>query len=1177
MKKKSDCFPCHLGKRLKKIILIMKLTAPLMIFAMLNVSATIYSQNTHFTFDLTDVTIKDVFNRIESNSNFKFLYRNELINVDRKVSVTANQESVESILGKLFGPDQIDYMIFEDNMIVITNKKQQKQNTVTGTVTDVASGETLPGVNVTVQGTSIGAVTDLKGFFTIDVPDANAVLVFSFVGYNTETVSIAGQSKIDVTMVPDIKSLDEVVVIGYGSRQKADLTGAVSSIDAKELNTDVKMSPELQMQGKMAGVLISSTGSSPTARPEVRIRGVGTLGFNDPLYVIDGVPLTEGGSTYGDGTWQADFRGTINVFNMINPDDIESISVLKDASATAVYGVRASNGVILITTKRGQKGKPNVNFSASYGIKNITRRRDMMNTQQFTDAHLEAWANNPTVTPAPETFRFFDPTSAYYLGNSPTYTSDWVDFGLKKNAPVQNYDLSISGGNDASNFFVGAGYSSEEDAVFYNKFDRYSFSLNSDHKLTKWLKVGESYRFVYTNNDRQNLTGAAGLEVNPDYPNYSYTPPWQPLYDNGSAEVNGYKGWALPGRTIDGTLESQGYGPGTRINPGNYTNDYWQNKMLRNLGSFYAEVSPVNGLKIKGTFSFDRYSYHQEVYNQGREGGLFDPQRGYLTDLSQANAYTIRDNINTNIVKELLINYTRSFGEHNFDITLNGMDQRVDWTTEQKAVDQYSPISSWDQRRISDNVSRENRNVTSGRGPSGLQGYMARMSYNYHHKYYLDATVRRDGSSKFGPGYKWGTFPSFAAAWRITSEGFMRNISWLDDLKFRAGWGQVGNQETRDAAYVSLVNLSTEYAFGSVIGGNNPSAQGIALTDFPTIDMSWETSTTKNVGFDAVMLSNRLSLTAEYYNRLTDGILQSIEIPLVIGASSQPVVNLAKVSNRGIEIQGSWQDKIGPVGYNISFNITTVKNEVMDLYRNRPSGDNWGRIEEGYSMNFLYGYETDGIFQTDQDVSDWLAVHSDPGYEDQKAPGDVRFVDINSAPTEADGPEAFVHYAPDSIINAYDQTYLGKTIPGYYYGFSLGANFRNWDVNMIFRGVGDVQGINETGKLSIDAGGDNFETVYLDRWTPENHSNTIPRAIAGDPSGNNRISDRMVENRGFLRFQTAQLGYTFSGNILNKVGASNLRCYASASNIFVMTPWTGIDPENDNTPFVFTVGANLSF
>lgn len=1155
------------GKGLKKMLLMMKLTTVLIFAGLMTMGATTYSQNTRLNFRLEKSTLRDFFEKVEEISEFYFFYKADEVDLEKAVSLDIQNQTIDKILDIVLRETGLDYRIV-DRYIVISaapiqrselNRWAQQQITIAGMVKN-QSGEPIPGATVMVKGTLSGTVTDINGRFSMVLPQNAQSLVFSFVGMRTQEVPIEGRTTFEITLMDELKGIDEVVVIGYGTRQKKDLTGAVSQITSEDITRQLNMSPQMSMQGKMAGVFVSNPGSDPNSRPTIRIRGVSTLGFNDPLYVVDGIPLTEGGATEAS-TRVVDLRGSVNVFNMINPNDIESISVLKDASATAIYGVRASNGVILITTKRGSSGKVKVNMSANYGIQNINKHYDVSSMQEFIDWTLEAWANNPSLTPNANYRKFFDSTNPNYLGKSKDYTQDWLDATLVRNAPVQDYNLSVSGGNMVSNYAVGAGYSSQEDVIWKSSFDRYSFFLNSDHRLNKYFKVGESYRFVYS---KAYDVGGSDLTV-------ALGAPWQPLYDTSMED-----GFARVARTIDGVFLSRGYGDGTRNNfLSNELYNYAYRNLFRNMGSFYAEFTPFEGLRIKGTFSFDTYTNTQERY-QTDERGLFENTRG--TAYTLGTDYRRRVNENINMVKEMLVGYNASFGNHHVDVVLNAMDQKVDWNNTQASISSNSTITSWEQRRIDEGWPATSKGLLYERTPQGLQGYMGRLSYNYNSKYYLDATVRRDGTSKFGPGYKWGTFPSFGAVWRISSENFMKNILWLSDLKIRGGWGQTGNQETRDYAFLSVVNYNPKYALGAgSLPGDGTINAAAVLGDFPIKDMSWETVTSTSLGVDAILFDNKLAITTEYYYRLTDGILQSISIPLVIGALNNPVLNLAQVENSGFEFQASYNNKIGKLAYNASFNLTTVKNNVLSLYRRQPSTNGNLRIEEGYPINFLYGYKTDGIFQTPDDVTAWKAKTTDPGRDAYKAQGDVRFVDLYGAPTASDPPGAIKSYVPDGKIDGNDQTYLGKTIPGYFYGLNLGAEYSNWDLNIIFRGVGDVQRINTDGKQSISPSGGNFLAAYRDRWTSTNSSNTIPRAINGDPSGNNRISDRHVEDAGFLRLQQVQLGYNFSGSLLEKVGFSSMRCYLSGTNLFVITPYTGLDPENDTTPVTYSIGVNLNF
>ena len=1156
------------GEGLKKMLLIMRLIAVFLFAGFMALGSTTYSQSTRLNFRLEKATLQEVFSKVEETSEFYFFYKNDEVDLTKTVSLDIQNQTIDKILDNVLRETGLSYKIVDRYIVVSKNPISenalnswvQQQVTVAGIVRN-QKGEPIPGATVVIKGTLTGTVTDLNGRFSIVLPQNAQALVFSFVGMRTQEIPIDGRTTFEVTMAEELRGIDEVVVIGYGTRQKKDLTGAVSQISSEDIAMQNTLSPQMAMQGKMAGVFVSNPGSNPNARPTIRIRGVGTLGFNDPLYVIDGIPLTEGGAS-SSATRDQDLRGPINVFNLINPNDIESISVLKDASATAIYGVRASNGVILITTKRGKEGKARIEMSANYGVQNNWKRYDVASMQEYVDWSMEAKNANPAYV-TDQYYSLFVSSSPNYLGNSPDYRNDWLKAALVENAPVQDYNISVSGGNQTSTYAAGAGYANQQNAFYSSEFDRYSLFFNSDHQLTKWLKIGESFRFIYSKTQEEPGSGLGTV----------LGPPWQPVYD-----ANGLGGFAAPGRMIDNVFRSYGYGAATRSNFLGQA-EFQDNKrdLLRNLGTVYAELSPMKGLRFKGTFSFDYFANYQDRYQQ-IERGIFEVARGTAYPITTGNDYRRRINDNVNIIKEFLIGYNNSFGKHNIDLILNAMDQRVKWNNTQMSIDSSSPITSWEQRRIEEGWPNNSKGLLYERNQSGLQGYMGRLSYNFDSKYYLDATVRRDGSSKFGPGYKWGTFPSVAAAWRISSEKFMESLSWMTDLKIRAGWGKTGNQETRDYAFLSLVNMNPKASFGTgTTPGNGIIYPASALGDFPIEDMSWETVTTLNFGFDAVLFDNKMTLTAEYYDRLTEGILQSISIPKVIGALTSPVLNLAEVENSGFEFQASYTDKAGKLGYSASLNLTTVKNSVKSLYGGQPVTSGNLRIEQGYSMNYIYGYKTAGIFQTAEEVAAWKAKTADAGRDAQKSPGDIIFVDIHGAPKATDPKGTYVHKEPDGKIDAYDQTYLGKTIPGYYYGLNFNFDYSNWDLNLNFRGVGDVQRINTDGKQSISGFGQNFLTAYKDRWTSANPSNSIPRAVQNDPSGNNRVADRHVEDAGFLRFQNLQIGYNFSGSFVKKLGLNNLRCFVAGTNLFVITPYTDLDPEDITTPTTFSIGANLSF
>ncbi|MEM9834764.1 MAG: SusC/RagA family TonB-linked outer membrane protein, partial [Bacteroidota bacterium] len=671
-----------------------------------------------------------------------------------------------------------------------------QSRTVSGTVTDTETNEPLPGVNILVKGTGTGTITDADGNFNVQVLSEDAVLVFSSIGYLSEEITVGSQSTIDMVLFPDIKSLSEIVVIGYGERERKDLTGAISQIGSEEITQSVAMTPELAMQGRLPGVFVSTPGGEPNARPVVRIRGVGTFGNAEPLYVVDGVPITEFGQG-AEGGIVADIRGNVNIFTLINPNDIASISVLKDASAAAIYGVRAANGVVLITTKKGQAGEPRVSINASRGVQNIPNTFDVLNTTQYTQLYQEAFANNPDE--APNIPAEFNPNGQRYLGDNPTF--DWQGELLNRNAITEDYSLRLSGGTEKTTYYLSGGYARTESPLKGNELKRYSLTLNVNSEFMDIFDVGVNYKFAFVDaidNSRANLQEMATA------------PPWQPIYD-----ANGPLGLGFaPVRNAFG--EDFLYGPETESNPfARQQLSLTDYQVIRNLGNAFVQVEPLEGLRLKGALSIDWYYNQRNDFTNANEV-FFSPTAQDPTTFgngTSAGLYRERHDRNFNLVKEFSINYNKSFGDHNIDILLNAMDQEYSFNT---ATGQSDQVLSSDPavRGISGDFPQFTRAI-SFREPNALQGYLGRLSYNYASKYYVDATVRRDGTSRFSPDFRWGTFPSFAAAWRISAEDFMQNMGFINDLKLRGGWGQLGNQETRAFAFLSTVQTQPTYALGS--------------------------------------------------------------------------------------------------------------------------------------------------------------------------------------------------------------------------------------------------------------------------------------------------------------------------------------------------------------------------
>jgi TonB-dependent starch-binding outer membrane protein SusC len=1064
------------------------------------------------------------------------------------------------------------------------------QNQVRGKVTG-DSNEPLIGATIQVKGSTEGATTDNEGMFSISA-ERNATLIVSYVGFETQEVNIGNQTSLNIQLATNAEGLNEVVVIGYGQRKVKDITGSVASVSSKELAKTVTMNPELAMQGRLAGVYVSTPGSAPTARPQVRIRGVSTFGNAEPLYVVDGVPLYEqyNGTDGIGGSAAADLRGTVNILSLLNPNDIESISVLKDASAAAIYGVRAANGVILITTKKGKIGKPRVEVSASSGVQSIVNRFEVLGTQEYVNFYKEAFAANPDAANTdPAKFLPTIPTGNFY---------DWQEFGLNNNAAVRDFSTRISGANESTNYYISAGYGFQDAPFKGNNLGRYSFATNINTRISKFVSAGLTYRYTYaTANDAAFSTGQPyNLE------RLATTSPFQPILDQNNpfgyapvanvtfkanANFDPDKLSSGPPQEIDkATLL---WGPNTRSNLfamqdlNQVTYD-----LYRNLGTAYLQISPFAGFAVRGTLSADMtYNWRRTFSNVGTYVFNQTPGNPFAigdgTSKAQAGERHLR---NVNLVKEFSVTYTKQFGKHNIDLLANRMDQTLQYLSLGAGNDQIN-LTGEQFQTLQGSPNRFN-NVGGGRDEQTLVGYLGRVSYNYDGKYYLDATVRRDGSSRFAPENRWGVFPSMAAAWRISSESFMKNLSFINDLKIRSGYGQLGNQETRAFAFLSSVSNASSYSFGSGAGNAVGNANfGAVLPDFPNRDLSWEKATTFNLGFDGSFLNNKLTATIEYYDRLTDGILQFAALPANVGNLNQPVFNIASVRNKGMEFQLGWNQKVGQdLQIGISANLTTVNNKVEKLFRDEPFGGEGGRIEVGMPLGYLWGYKVGGVFQNQAQIDEWKKANADKTVNYASKPGDMWFQDVNRAPAKAgDLPSA----GKDSLINQFDRTFIGNTIPGHFYGFNFNLNWKGFDAGVFFQGVGDVQQINGS-KIALEGMSysnlPNQSVNVKNRWTEQNPSTTMPRAVINDPNGNNRFSDRWVENAGFLRLRNLTLGYTLDRENIGKIGgfAENIRLYVMGSNLMTLTQWTGVDPEQANRDGqvvpparAWTFGANVTF
>ena len=1056
---------------------------------------------------------------------------------------------------------------------------------VSGKIRD-ADNNPVPGASVSVKGSeTTGTVAGDDGSYSIEV-SPTATLIFSSSGYETREIPVRNKQSVDVTLASRASELSDVVVIGYGTRQRKDITGAIATIKPKDIEKSTALSPELAMQGQMAGVNVTSAGGNPTARPTVRIRGTTSFNNADPLYVIDGVPFYEGGAgAVVDPTNDPTRRGPINIYTIINPNDIESISVLKDASAAAIYGVRAANGVILITTKQGKKGKVRVDFDGQIGTQKIPDTYDVLNTQQYVKFYTDLYNAFPDKTaggvPVPiGQANFFgplwDPSNPDYIGNRATY--DWQDAVINHHSKLQNYNIRASGASENTSYNFGFGYANNDGPFIGYNAKRYSIATNVVSKIGKYFEAGINLRGVQTRT--KNPDASINFDI------YKAAP-WQAMYDpNGPL---GYAPlWKLNVPLTPGTdfgdastnaissLYARQYVAYSNV-LGNLATTDNKSENQTALGSGYLQFQPITGLRLKATISaqqttitnlewrdFDNWWFGENPSNPF--GSVKNPIAGTKPGIiSRGNSVVL------NITKSFNIDYAKSFGSHAVNVTLDASQQEYTWTTNGGA----SSILTSDPTLRYFSPDPNSAGFYEARGSWALIGYLARANYNYAGKYYVDAVVRRDGSSRFAPGRKWGTFPSGAIAWRISQEKFMQGITFLNDLKIRVGYGVLGNENTTAGwKYLSVAGATIpSYGTGTPTTNN----LGISFNTFPNEPLTWEKVHSANIGFDAILLNNSLSLTVDYYNKKTKNIIQTVSLAPTTGFSGAADLNIAEVLNRGFEFQASYNKRFGDIGTSFSANFTTVHNEVLSLLNNtalRGAG-----LEVGLPIGFIYGYKTGGIFQDDGEVARWEQSFSDPASR-QRRPGDIYFQDLYGAPTTGSTNR---NLTKDGIINDNDRDYIGKTIPGYYYGFTAGADYKGFDLSIFFQGRGDVQKYNavRAGAEGMNGYGRNSFTSVLNAWTPANKSTTMPRAVYGDPNDNLRFSDRFVEDAGYLRLQNVQLGYNVPKKWidLTKGAIQNLRVYVSGINLFTVTDYSGLDPESDLYPSTrqFLFGVKASF
>ncbi len=985
---------------------------------------------------------------------------------------------------------------------------------VTGKVTTASDGRPLPGVTVTVQGSSTATSTDDLGNYTITVPQAGAVLVFQQLGAVSQTITVKTSGTINVSLEEDFSALDEVVVIGYGTQKKSVVTGAITSVRASDIENQVVGRLETALQGRTSGVTITTNSGAPGSAATIRVRGVTTLNNNTPLYVVDGVVVDAGGIDY------------------LNASDIESIEVLKDAASAAIYGTRAAAGVILVTTKKGRAGDVVINYNGYYGTQAPAKKLNVLNATEYATIRNEASLNDGGNIIYP------NPAS---LGEG----TDWQSAIFENNAPIQNHELSISGGGEKSTFYTSFGYFGQDGVVTpdISNYNRYNIRLNSDHKVNNWLRLGQNLGYSYIKSQGSLATNSefggplsSAINLDPLTPLIVTDPNMlnQVPYSNQPVvrDANGNP-YGISQNVAQEMTNPLAY-VDTRL--GNYG---WSHNIV---GNVFAEIEPIEGLRIRSTVgsklswwgneSFDGIYYLNAAQNRSTTAFSRGREQGFNWNL------------------ENTISYSRNIDDHNFTVLagqgayLENLSSGVFITYNNIAASNFDEATFNLSVPTTDRISSAYDGITHN-----ISSLFGRVVYDYKEKYLFTGIIRRDGSSRFGADRKYGVFPSASVGWVMTNEEFWTPSDILNNLKIRASYGVVGNDNIGNFLFVPTIGMGSgrNYIFGidNMFIGASPNAPAN-----PTL--AWEETSQLNIGVDAALLQD-WTLTFDWFQKKTSGILRPVAIPGYTGLGT-PTANLADLESTGVEFELGYRKTFGDFNLSANGNISYTTNQVTYL------GEDIAFIEDGaggiqnfahglqrttvgQAYNSFYGYQITGVFQNQAEIDAYVNSEGNriqPG----AVPGDFRWADLDG----------------NGSINAEDRTFLGNPIPTLTYGLTINASYKNFDL-LVF-GQGAAGNKIFQGLRRLDIGNANWHNKALDRWVGDGSTNERPRATLADPNQNySRPSGYYLEDGSYLRIKTLQLGYTLPNTLTGKIGIRKIRAYVSSNNLFTFTSYTGYDPE----------------
>ena len=993
------------------------------------------------------------------------------------------------------------------------SKRQVYEKTITGQVTDLSTGETLPGVNILVKGTSIGTITDVEGNYRLTAPDDAETLVFSSVGYTSEEVAIGDRTTINLEMAPDIQSLSEIVVVGYGTQKKANLTGAVSTVSSEQIDARPITSAATALQGTATGVFVNQNSGQPgNDDVNISIRGIGTLNNADPLVLVDGIEAP---------------------LNNINPNDIENITVLKDAASASIYGSRGANGVVLVTTKRGGKAEGTVfNYNGYLGV---------------TEA-----LSLPEVVSDPVQYMQLFNTAAENFGNPPAYSdeqiesfrqsgqrSDWLN-EIFSTAPIQQHNLSASGGSDKTNFRVSLGYLDQDGVVPKAGFQRFNGRLNLDTDINERFTIGTSVSII---RGTRTATESEVAEIG----------------NNESLLATAIRTLPLtPIANEQGNLVTPAFG-GRNVNEYIAENDY---ELIENdiLASAYLEYEIFDGLQLRGTLAMNYQSDNDQSFVSSVD--TYDQLTGDLIPPVAVDRQRNRSASQLiNVTSWLQATYEKTFGDHQVKL-LAGYNQETSKYDEFETFRNGFPSNSVRVLSVGNSANATNAEEST---EWALQSYFGRLNYIFKDRYLFEANLRVDGSSRFVED-KWGSFPSFSAGWILSEENFF-SVSFIDFAKIRASWGRLGNQNIGDFAYASELSLQEAYSFGGTV------VPGSASTTLGNPMLTWEETTTADIGINLGLWDSRIQIEADYFTRETSGILYNVPVPRITGFENQ-IRNSAIVENQGWELGLAYNDNFGDLDFQIGGNVTYVKSNVVQVDETK-SGEETDRfidgnqiIERGQQINSYFGYLADGIFRSQAEF-DAAPDHTkiSPAY----GPGDVRLVDTNG----------------DGTINPEDRVVIGKQDPTWSYGFNLNLGYRGFDLGAIFQGAADFQSYAQAELAQPFYNQSALQTRWLDSWSPENTDASMPRLYPTNGPSNASINSFWLLDRTYFRLKNLQIGYTLPATIWENNFIKSVRVYANAQNLFTITDFPYFDPERpadadrggDGFPNlrILSAGVNISF